>query len=54
MLREVLNDYVGEHTKIVAADGNFSGIAADILKDQTLKAAVGVLGSVLIQPRHLT
>ena len=33
--------------QIVAADGGFSGIAADVQKDPKLKAAVSVLGSVI-------
>ena len=50
MLRAALDNTGLKAVQIVAADGHFSEIAADVQNDPTLKAAVSILGSVVLTP----
>ena len=47
ILRGLMDSVEMTNVQIVAADGGFSGISADVQKDPKLKAAVSVLGSVI-------
>ena len=44
MLRKVLDANGLQNTKIVAADGSFSGISSNILSDKELADAVSIIG----------
>ena len=48
MLRGALDAANLKTVQIVAADGGFSGIAANVQSDPALKAAVSILGSVAL------
>lgn len=44
-LRKALDNASLQHVQIVAADGSFSGISNDVLKDSELSKAVSILGA---------
>ncbi len=44
VLRSTLDTYELYNVQIVAADGNFDKISADVQSDPDLKAAVDILG----------